>query len=462
MTERKQPRTLRDVLEAFAAGALELPCPHMELRQEATEHPTVYAGSGLVRQADDGRLKLMLVSSETGDPLAILKALAPGDTHEPGKLLPPDAYHSLTARDVSGAEWRAERVFTDTGSGPGGRTVSGNIFLLEHVEPSSGEGTGLQMRIPTDARIPANTSTETTTKVGVKERKSWALDAARFEACGFQFSMTTDMDALCVRAESGEPPLPTHFETRVVEALQFLTGRFLPWSTLQKWSAGTTTTCLRSRHKPERLAGELYPPIDYRRQDFKGEWAWPLFTKYLEHILPFASGDPFRMHPVSGWLNFARNATAGSVLTLGLALAVAVEGVLNAEFARFGKPAKKIKESIDQALAHIREWDGNAKVRSRIEGFVPTMKTPRAQGRLLSLRRKGVAKKDQIAAWSAIRNAGAHARPPDPEDEAAFQKWIDRCMKVQVLLYRLIFRAIGYEGLFTDYGAPDWAASRYP
>src|SRR4051812_36718717 len=117
---------MNEVFDAFERGELELPCPKMELIQDDSEKPKRYRGSGIIRLNSERRLEFLMHPTEQLEKEAWMEILDP--SVELGKLLPASYYYSLTATDWTGRIWQATRIDLDTGSGPGGDFVQGEIW----------------------------------------------------------------------------------------------------------------------------------------------------------------------------------------------------------------------------------------------------------------------------------------------------------------------------------------------
>ena len=427
------------------------------MRQEASDSPVVHAGSGTIRQTPDRRLHFRLVTTETTSDQARLANILSGEHGRPGKLIPADAYYSFAATDLFAWTWTSQRIHIDAASGPGGSCILGDLPVLEHTEPSSRDGNRLTLRFRSDVEIPCNTATETRTLVAERELRSATRNAAKFDVGPYNFLLEKDSDGLTVSVDSGREEMAPQIETRVVESLQFVTARTLSWILMQKQAGGCSTTCLRSSHaeRPTKLSS----PVEYRHLHSAESSVWPLFGRYFEHILSFSGKSAYEMHPLSAWLNFVRDASSGSIFAKGLGLGIAIEGVLAAEFSAAGEPTVDVTSAVKEAVAFLGNWDGDSRVKERALTALRAMLRPRAKDRLLSLVADGSIRRKDFNAWDAIRNRAAHARPPEREK---LQKWIDNCFRAEVLLYHLIFRAIGYEGQFTDYGADGWPQVDYP
>jgi hypothetical protein len=448
---------LNETLEAFRKGNLELWCPKMTVRKQESDKLIEYSGSGLIRQNQERRIEFVLIECSLPSLPENLKRML-GNTGEVGKLLQPDKYYSLEATDLSGWTWKADQLLVSNNFGMAGSIALGDIYVLEHMESSESQNTTIKLEIFSNAKLPLAEATKKTVSMGTDESVSWERNMARFKVGEFELTITKETNIITVVATSEKTSPAEYLETRIIEALQYVASRTLSWGILQKNYNGNWITCLRS---PERalLPTNLSLPIDYNHADFEGKWVWLLFGKYLEHIHDFKGEDIFQMHPLSGWLHYVRNASVGSIFAKGLGLGVAVEGILECEFSEIGKPSTKYANELEEMIAYVKSFTCDENVRARTLGALDATRTIRAKDRLFSLGEAGIVRADDVKAWDAIRNRGAHARPPEREER---QEWIDNCFKTEVLLNHLIFHAIGYEGEFTDYGTRKWPQSRYP
>jgi len=445
-----------EILEDFRKGNLELWCPKMSVRQQDNEKPIEYLGSGLVRQNQERRLEFVLIESSSPSLSANWKRML-GNTGEVGKLLSADKYYSFEATDLSGRTWKADRLLVSHQFGPAGSIALADIYVLEHMKASESKNNTINLEIFNDVKLPLAEATKKTVSVGTDELVSWERNMARIKVGEFGITITKENKILTVVATSEKINLSEYFETRIIEALQYVASRTLSWGILQKTSNREWTTCLRSPDTP-LLPTNLSLPINYERADLEGKWVWLLFRKYLEHICDFKGESRFQMHPLSAWLHYVRNASTGSIFAKGLGLGIAVEGILESEFANIGSPSIEYANAVEEMIAHVKSYTGNENVLARALGALPDMKKTRAKDKLFALQEAGIVRKEDVKAWDSIRNRGAHARPPETEEA---QEWINNCYKTEVLLNHLIFHAIGYEGQFTDYGTRNWPQSRY-
>jgi hypothetical protein len=357
---------------------------------------------------------------------------------EPGRIVAEHHFYSLTVTDLMGRQWTGQRVYVDRHSGPAGLILRG-----EAEDPIAGS---LTLTISTDAEVTCNVVSQQATTFGDLTTTSSQLDTARFDACGCVCSLRRVEGHLDVRIDS-EANLPEHIEMRMIEAMQFVLGRSLWWTLSRKTAQGKTHTCLRSERDRSRF--RLDPPIQFRG-DPTNAAVWKLCERYLKYIWHYPAE---RFHPISAWLHAVRDASTASAFAKGLALGVAIEGILADSFSTLGSPADDYLSKLASAREYMSGWNGDAALKGRIDGALGAITRPRAKDRLIALKEMGVATSDQIAAWDKLRNSAAHARPPEDDE---LQEWVDLCYRAQVLLHRLIFAAIGYAGEYTDYGA-GWA-----
>ena len=161
-----------------------------------------------------------------------------------------------------------------------------------------------------------------------------------------------------------------------------------------------------------------------------------MFEAYFGYVIQ----DPSRL---SQLVHSTVEAGASSLYALALTLGVSVEGVLRLEFEDLGKPSKTFVNELSKAQELISLSPVKPNAQKRICGSLNAMKGFRAQQALETLIGIGAVTSDEVAAWKQMRHRAAHADLPDSQDVQAF---LDVCLRMTVLFYRLIFTAIGYRG----------------
>jgi hypothetical protein len=450
---------VRQTVEDFKKGTLEVLCPKMVLRQEGSNTPQEQTGSGVIRQDSQGNLEFVMLESPVVPQGQNIKTFIDGiNSLVSGQLMPADSYHSLEAVTLSDVTWKSSRIRVNPHHGPSGSAYSGPLSLIEHEESSDQSSASVSLSVFDDITIPFNDRTDRIVKKGDSEQSSSLLNVAVFSVGPVKFMLTKEDDHLSIHASTSDSAIPQRLETRIMESLQYVVAQTLSWAVMVKESEGRNVTCLHSTRSGmgKRTAS---PPISYPNHDFGGKWVWPLFGNYLTHVLKFTGDDRFQLHPISAWLHHLRNASNSSIFAKGLALGVAVEGILESEFSGVGGLSAEYLKSVEDMIAHINTFGGDATIQARTLGAVNAMKTTRAKDRLLALQAEGIIRQADVKAWDAIRNRGAHARPPERKK---MQEWVNNCYRVEVLINHLIFKSIGYAGPFTDYGTTGWPVAQYP
>lgn len=310
------------------------------------------------------------------------------------------------------------------------------------------------MLFPERIEIPCTTGTETQTSIGAKPQgRSSKTDVAEFASCGHQCRLSMEAATLRVEIWPDKEPNVHHMETRIVEGLQFVLARPMSWVLFEREGGRMERTEVRSVPMPASTR-RILPPIHFTRIT-NAESVWRLCDHYLRHV---ASHPDEKWHPLSQRLHSVLEATAGSVEVHARTLGIEIEGILKSEFVTSGVPDDIIHSQIDQARELIAGSRLDEGFKERMFGSLRSMRSPRADDRLRALVEAGAITDDQRSAWKKLRNSSTHA---DRADFLPQQEFVDRLMRTTVLLYHLVFAAIGYHGPYTDYGSRGWPTRPY-
>lgn len=445
---------LRELLSEFEEGQLDIIFPTMCVEQMGRlDHPLRYSGMGFVRQDRDRKLEFRLFCNKSEGEPNTPSPFFPEGEFCPGELLGHHHYYRLSATDQHGREWKSERFQIDRLSAVG-PVISGTLF--EMICLSAGElGIFFHLSIRSEIEIPAGHYTVTKTFVGedpIDTRMSLNIAQCKFGSTSLRIS--SEKGWLQVRADE-QVDLARDFETRLIEAMQFILGQRIWWTVMVKGDLGKGLLCLRS--ELDGADPKMHPPINLSSEHRFTSASWCLAAKYFEYISATHAGE--RLHPISAWLRMVRESHSGSVFASGLAIGIAVEGILKSQFASHHTNSPEDDANMTDAMAWAFEWMsvwcGDARVKDRICKFIHSMNRDksRAKDKLHALRESGVLQQSDIKAWDKLRNTAAHANPLDDE---RLQEWTDLCGAGLTLLYRLIFAAIGYKGAYTDYSTRGW------
>ncbi len=137
-------------------------------------------------------------------------------------------------------------------------------------------------------------------------------------------------------------------------------------------------------------------------------------------------------------------------------MSVGVEGILTCDDSRVDRVEQA---EIDKCEHLVRESSLDENLKKRLEGFLDGINSPRANDILHKLVKSGKIQEGQIRSWSKLRNKVTH---PKRTSNPKTQEMLDLCGKVLVLFYHIVFGAIGYAGLYNDYGEHGYPQEHYP
>lgn len=452
---------LQDLIEKLRTCSWSVDCVEMQLKPGNDADSGAYAGPGYFRQEADGTITYKLY------PPPPTSFDSPSISQRPGlagRILGPERFHRLEARDKTGIVWHvAQTLPTPETCLLGGRhfeLVSGTARELSFTRSFAKQDVHcLTMAFFTNEKVPGNASTEVTTlRPDGSSNKETNLDTAQFSTVFGEFNIYNKLGTLVVDVVS-PMPFPSHFETRIVEALGFVLAKPLSWNVIERYENATEN--VRVRGEREMIDAKLPPPIISGTIDLSGGDIWQLFSKYLALICAHTEEE---YHPCSRHLFAVLEASAGVISARGLALGVAVEGIAKELFPLAGTPMEGIAEVVKPLTQHCLAWRGipvgelGDSLRRRLPGMMGQLKNVSAKDRLRALASEKVIYPAQIKAWSDLRNTLAHGITAGGKD---IQKLVDLCDSVTVLMYHLIFRAIGYEGRYKDYSVHGWPKKYY-
>src|SRR5690554_3526153 len=154
-----------------------------------------------------------------------------------------------------------------------------------------------------------------------------------------------------------------------------------------------------------------------------------------------------------------RKASQGSIISEAIALSTAVEAILKSEYKDICRPSDEFEAELEKAREYFNNWDGNQEVKMRINGSLRAMLQLSPVSAMRVLIEKGIITVDEKRAWSKLRNPIIHGVQPDFNSKS--QEFVTRCDTVYILLYKLIFNKIKYEGSYTDYSSVGWPIKEF-
>ena len=442
-----------EVLRPLREGAFKLDCTNILLDGRYHGKSVTFSGPGYIEQSPDkGFNATIFVKGSPQD--------APGNDGQicglPGTLVSSEGVLKLEATDLRGQKWLAENIWRPGSDGcvPGDRYVvrcSFHELLVECSQPSAITMAGeadLELFIRGSVHLPLSNGKSI-------ELRGWAEDggastprvtkliAVTFQAGNLEFELFNHAGWFHLRAK-GNVDQP-NIISRVYEALLFSLATPESWSVAAVSKCGKQQTRVRSPRKQLFDAGQ-WPPILFRSSP-PIENFWQLFCLYLEYAFQEKEKP---LHPLSAQVLAVSRSGGASLEAQTLALVVAVEAIVNRFYADIANPTDAHRGDVGNLIKHIKNWNGNERIRVRAVGAVGSISRARASDRLESLVQKGAVSEPGTRLWKKLRDQAAHGDWSKLHD--SLQAHIDQMGAVRTLFYQLIFHLIGYTGLQTDYG----------
>jgi hypothetical protein len=414
-------------------------CLDIQLISRSSRFPS-YRGPGSIRVNEAGTLVVELYDHvQEGNP-----TLQPGTNA--GPVIPLEHYYQMEAVDLSGRRWTADRLLPRHGgrvSQPG-VVVTAAMADMQCSEESHFPPR-LQLFIPGKFEIPVNRVSEVIHRRSERLRadeeeigRSTALDTWVVDHSTMTFTLTLVESGLQLTAEpkGRDDSLPAGLDTRIEEALWFVLSHPCRWLVKMEWGDHTGSVGIRS-HRWSDVKSNLDPPIHFSTHD--DEDAAELFKRYLDYVLAYGEA---RYHPTSVNVLQVLRASAQSIEAEALALGVAIESILNREYAWCGGPSTSEQQEVDELLQLVADSGLSERIKERARGALGRMKSSSAEGRLRALERDGHLRSEWVDAWRRIRHASAHGS----EIEGPFEETVRLCNRAYMLFGRLIFSRIGFTG----------------
>lgn len=461
MTTTPSNLTGDDLVSAFRSGNFEIDCLEMRLTQNKTEEPITYSGPGYIRLSDDGTLEFKIYAREVRNTSA-LASLNATMKSESGKIYAETDFYTLAAVDRANNQWLAKDLLPHI-HWPGLEDVRpiahGALTTLATASGRFAKQTRkhlLRLHFFERVEIACTGISAQETPIGA----TLTRDHAKFSALGCEFLVTKTDDEIIAVVQSDEPFAP-FFETRIIEALQFMLSRSLPLRMLVSTEDSSQILELSSA-VPRAGRPKLDPPLAPGYQGYQ-ECFWPLFTRYLEYVVKNTSAQYW--HSSSYHLNNAAEASAQSLDTWATGICVAVEGIASLIEIKSTPEEKKAKRDIIKALSDYidaQAWD--SKLSRRTKGLLPQLHNVQVRERLETLRVIGHVDGADMKAWSDLRNRQAHPKHSDIRniDKVDLRSKLDLISKTTVLMYHVVFHLIGYSGKYVDYGTYRYPVRDYP
>jgi hypothetical protein len=442
-------------------GSWELDCSLIRLRPNSPDQEA-FEGPGYIKNTSDGQILFKLYSSK---PLKPGLGLKWSKKRQKGKLIPDELQYTLSAVDIEGRRWEAEKILPDQ-TGPvsaENNTICGDILVeLRHTKKTkyilANASISMSFFHLVDRYIPCNTITKKGVVIGEQDLTTipWDANIAKFSSCDCNFTISQGRKngTINLSIESNQEKFPEGIEHKTIETLQFILAHPLYWTVLEQNENGVETVIIRRQTKQE-LTYRIHVPV--YALDRKGEHLWKLFDKYLSYILKYKGETVW--HPMSIFIYRVILSSAVYLETFALETTVAIEGLLLTEFKNLAPSEGSFLQSLDKAMQLVEESLLYNVVKQRVLGAIKAMKYPSASDKLRLLVDGNIVDAKEYQTWKDLRNKSTHPTQPAFVE---LQELLDLCNIVITLFYKLIFHTIGYEGKYMDYGTYDYPLKDFP
>lgn len=265
-----------------------------------------------------------------------------------------------------------------------------------------------------------------------------------FDDSLIKFQKSLDKTRLHVTASDGDRFTPPYVENWITEALIFVTARMIYPRMIIRHLERDALVFIRET--PISIESGMLPPFTdgaNTRDSF-----WKAFCAYLNKCKSVQQFETLEMTKGFSELCLAGKGTLQGFL---ISLSIYIEFCINLIFSSLESGTSEeddYKKKVENLVQHVGAWDSDDTIRERAKGLLSMLYKPSLSKRMDVLVEQGVITEFQKRTWKKARPYLAHGNVIDFKKEEEF--WHIRNHLIS-MVYRLIFRIIGYRGLVLDY-----------
>lgn len=437
---------LSSLPEKYVGKQIEIDCVDVEIHRFEDNQPPIFKGPGVIRGDKAGRLSYKVYNQiqVNEEIFAYLKQIR--EENDPRKT-----NLRLFVRGYDGMEWS------------GGWSIPAlNIFqapylLVEgafdqlgaRVEKLEGDRTSNSTELVfsdyLDLPLAGTVKVESFHGEEVISTSFWGdHHEVTFDDSLIRFQKSSDKSRLHVTASDGDRFTPPYVENWITEALIFITARMIYPRMIIRHFEKDALVFIRAT--PRTIESGMLPPFSYA-PDTRDSF-WKAFCAYLGKCKSVQQFEPLEMTKGFSELCLAGKGTLQGFL---ISLSIYIEFCVNLIFASLESGASReddYKKKVEDLVQHVGAWDRDDTIRERAKGLLSMLYTPSLPKRMDVLVEQGVITEIQEKTWKKARPYLAHGNVIDFKKEEEF--WHIRNHLIS-MVYRLIFRIIGYRGLVLDY-----------
>ena len=438
-------------LQNYINLKLSFELPNIIVKQRESEEPKVYEGPGSLYQDEEGNLILKMYSNISESFSSIFN-----DDSPPGKIIAENNYYDLTAVDMYGKIWKSEKVSIGKNYGDGGKfliILAGlNKVTCEENLPEIENGSTLILYFNKNIKLPVSPFFEIP-ELKEKEIYKNVRLFTTLKIRDYQIIISEQTNWIEFNISSKQSALPKNIDSRICEALQFITYTKLNWFFFYKFEGKKYYQKLNNYNYYKIIEG-LTPPYNINSGTSKPNWE--MFKLYLNYILDYP--NPQKYHTISSLLNLIIQAEKLPIDTRFQTICICIESILKSEFDFEIEVDIKLKEHQLDLIGYINENINNEEYKKRLKSLIGQLSNTRPVDKLYKLANDNLIEERMILDWEWLRHPLIHGERIKTEK---LQEYLDKYYSTLTLFYQLIFLKIGYIGKYTDYSSVKWPTKEF-
>lgn len=437
---------LSSFAEKYVGKEFIIDCVDIEIKGFSDHQPPIFKGPGQIRGDRSGRLTYKVYNQfpVTNDIFQFLKTIKESDD-------PKEKNIRLKAIAYDGTKWSGSRSIPEV-----------NLFQAAYLLVT-GEFDQLKTRVEklvgdkkincTELVFDANFDVPFGGTVKIQHfhgedviQTSWWGDHHKliFEGVPILFQKSFDKVRLHVEAchtKGFEPPFA---ENWITEALVFSTARVIhPRMVIRHFKDDALVTI---KSTPISIQNGMIPPFSSAPDT--GEMFWKSFCAYLSKCKSVGEFENLKL--TTGFYELCL-ASKGTLQGLLIPLSLYIEFCVKEIFSSSNNVETmegEYKRKIEGLLQHVSAWDQDDAIKARAIGLLSNLNNPSIPQLIDILVEQGVLTITHKKVWKKARPFLAHGNIIDFSRQEEFWHYRNYLFS---MMYRLIYRIIGYKGLVLDY-----------
>ena len=254
------------------------------------------------------------------------------------------------------------------------------------------------------------------------------------------FQKSVDNNRLHIKAYHGEKFNPPFVENWLTEALIVSTARVVRPRMVIRHSSETALLFIKATPR-NTLSGM---PAPFLWQFSNTEAFWQMFSSYLSKC---KSEQQFEILELTQGFCELCLASKGTLQGFLISISLYIEFCVNQIFSS-KNCGEQFKKNVDNLIEFVGTWECDSDIRIRAQKILTMLNNPSINERLNVLIDKAVIDNIHKKIWNKARPFLAHGNVIDFKKEDEFWQYRNYLIP---MVYRLMFRIIGYKGIVLDY-----------